>query len=229
MARKTQLALSLSMLIAVAWGCDSNSEQAVTPPPDQPAVVNAPTTLPAPELASATLPSTATPVSSYLWLREVADPRKSQGEAPEPPATEDPNGVARQFPRARLKLTGKGEDRIVAMLYSDDPKEAINKAWQGDRYYFRMPMRVLEAAQLDDAPFRMSVPFEGADETSTGVFLQGDRYHLEPIDLIVRFESEGSQVKVFIGGLFKQFDTHDVTAEPKWYHIQGIVQATVDP
>ena len=221
------MTLGVSAVLVIAVGCDDSSEQAKTPPPNQPAVVAPPTTLPSPELASAKLP--AVPVSSYLWLREVPDPRKSQADVEPATATDtDPNGVAVQFPRARLRLSGKGEDRMIAMLYSDDPKEAINKGWQGDRYYFRMPLRVGDVQQLDDAPYRMAVPFEGQDETSNGVFRMGDRYHMEPIDLMVRFEPEGSQVKIFLGGLFKQYDTSDVSAEPKWFHVQGIIQAVVE-
>lgn len=208
----------------VLVGCDDPQARSS---PDKPAIVNPPTTLPSPELASAKLP--AVPMSSYLWMREVSDPRKSQADGTiEASAEADPNGVAVQFPRARLRVSGKGEDRMVAMLYSDDPKEAINKGWQGDRYYFRMPLRVGNIEQLDDAPYRMAVEFDGHDETSNGVFRTGDRFHLEPIDLSVIFEPQGSQVKISLGGLFKQYDTSDVSAEPKWFHVQGILQATVE-
>lgn len=214
----------LGLALAMVVGCD---DPAQTKAPNTPAIVNPPTTLPSPELASAKLP--AIPMSSYLWLREVSDPRKSQADAAVETSTDaDPNGVAVQFPRARLRLSGKGEDRMVAMLYSDDPKEAINKGWQGDRYYFRMPLRVGSVDQLDDAPYRMAVPFEGQDETSNGVFRMGDRYHMEPIDLSVVFEPQGNQVKISLGGLFKQYDTTDVSAEPKWFHVQGILQAVVE-
>lgn len=227
MVSKIQLAaMGLSACLMVAAGCDGTSEQTQSPPPGQPAVVAPPTTLPAPELASAQLQ--AIPVSSFLWLREVSDPRKSQSEEAIAASDADPNGIPVQFPRARLRLVGKGEDRMVAVLYSDDPKEAINKTWQGDRYYFRMPLRIGDPAKLDEAPFRMAVPFEGQDETSNGVFRQGDRYHFEPIDLSVRFEPEGSQVKIYIGGLFKQYDTTDLAGDPKWFHVQGIVQAVID-
>jgi hypothetical protein len=214
--------LSAAMAIAVA-GCDSGDRQAThTPPADQPAKVNPPTTLPATKPVAQ-----VTPGESYLWLREVPDPRKSQADAAQP-ADPDEVGAAVKFPRARLKLTSKGESHLVALLYSDDPKEALKANWQGDRYYFRMPLQISDPKAIDGQPYRMAVGVDDSDETSNGVFLRGDRTHLEPIDLSVRFEQQGAQVVVYIGGLFKQQDTTDVNVEPRWFHLQGIVQTAVE-
>ena len=227
------LALSAALALAAGAGCDGDSGRGTTPPPGAPAAVNPPTTLPAPNetAATAAAPAPASqPTASYLWIHEVPDPRKSQADdAAAGTSRVDETWTPVQFPRARLRLAHKGEDKLVALLYSDDPKEAISKNWQGDRYYFRMPLPyVPDAKALDGAPYRMSVPLEGAEETTNGVFLKGDRYHLEPVDLSVRFEVQGGLVNVYVGGRFKQYDTTDVEAEPRWFHLQGIVQAVAD-
>lgn len=230
------LVLGGALVLGSVVGCDGDAGRGgTTPPPGTPAAVEPPTTLPAPAGESSTTPKPAAapasqPSTSYLWIREVPDPRKSQADFVPGAAQVDESWTAVQFPRARLRLTQKGDDKLVALLYSDDPKEAISKDWQGDRYYFRMPLpHVPDAAALDNAPYRMSAPLDGeADETTDGVFLKGDRFHLVPVDLSVRFELQGGLVNLYVGGRFKQYDTTDVEAEPRWFHLQGIVQAAVD-
>lgn len=225
---KIRLAVGFAATLACAvGGCDTSDQQADrTPPPGQPATVDPPTALPP---ASSTQPAATQPVGeSYLWLKEVPDPRRKAEADVAPPADPDEIGKPVKFPRARLKLTGKGDHALVALLYSDDPKEAIKADWQGDRYYFRMPLQVADRAAIDGLPYRMAVSLEEAEETTTGVFLVGDRYHLEPIDLSVKFEVQGPHVRVFIGGLFKQIDGSNALAEPRWFHVQGIVQAAVE-
>lgn len=233
-SKRAAFVLSAAVAVAAAIGCDGGRKQAQTTPPDGTSAVGPPTTLPsAAANAPAPLPATQ-PVASFLWLREVPDPRKSLGDQPPPPTEVDDTWTAVQFPRARLRLSTKGEDRLVALFYSDDPKEAIGKDWQGDRYYFRMPMpHAADPAEAGDGaafrPFRMSAPLGDTEETTNGVFLKGDRYHLEPVDLSVRFEPQaGGIVNVYVGGRFKQTDVNDLDAEPRWFHLQGIVQAAVD-
>lgn len=223
------LALSAILALGTSAGCDNRSGQGTTPTAGVPAAVNPPTTLPAPHEAAAAPQPATQPLASYLWLHEVPDPRRSEADYTPGSTKVDDTWTPVQFPRARLRLAGKGDDKLVALLYSDDPKEAISKSWDGDRYYFRMPLpHVADAKALDGAPYRMSVALEGADETTNGVFLKGDRYHMEPVDLSVRFEVQGGLVTLYVGGRFKQYDTADVEAEPRWFHLQGIIQAAVD-
>src|SRR5688572_23671077 len=82
--------------LAVA-GCDSGPEADKTPPADQPAKVSPPTTVPS--TAAQTPEVDLGP--SYLFIKEVPDPRLSQAEGQIPV---DPNdwGPSFQFPRARL-------------------------------------------------------------------------------------------------------------------------------
>ena len=236
MKQKKRIAFALATLsaLAVMGGCDRDArkenEQVTTPAAVQPPTPTAASVDPAPQLASSTQPAAGptvdAPAVSYLFFKEVPDPTQSQEGAVVDPSD---YGDKIAFPRARIRLSGKGETHLTAYLYSDDPKEAIRRNWQGHRYSFRMPLRVASADHLDEADYRLKVNFVGADETSNGVYLTGDRFHLEPIDLSVRFESVGPKlVRLYIGGLFKQFDTTEVDAEPRWFHVRGIVDAAVD-
>lgn len=233
-----KVACAAAMALAVA-GCDSGTSTAdVAPPvPDQPAKVSPPTSVPSPLIpavgpsASATQPVAADPLAaapSYLFLKEVPDPRKTQvgGEA----AAADANdfGKSVEFPRARLRLTGKGGHNVVALLYSDDPKEALKGNWAGDRYYFRMPLQVTDRRQVDGTQFRMVADLAETEETSNGVFLKGDQDHLEPVDLWVIFENQGPRTVASIGGLFKLSDADKPEAEPRWFQVKGIVQAVAE-
>jgi hypothetical protein len=216
-------------------GCDGGeSARQKNDQVTQPAVVPAPRPGDGSALAGALTQPSAGPqtrpaelADSYLFLREVPPPQWS-GQDLVVPALPDPEnmGEATRFAGARLRLLGKGEGPLVAVLFSNDPKEAITQKWQGNRYYFRMPLRVSDASKLDQSPYRLRVSRDDADETTEGVYLAGDRYHLEPIDLSVEFTPIGSQVwAVSLGGLFKLYDNEDVAAAPRWFFVQGIVHA----
>jgi hypothetical protein len=230
-------ACAAAMALAVA-GCDSgtSADNAVPPPPDQPAKVSPPTSVPSPLVpvvgptSPATKPAAPDPVAaapSYLFLKEVPDPRKSQAGGG---AADDPNdfGKSVEFPRARLRLTGKGGHNVVALLYSDDPKEALKGNWAGDRYYFRMPLQISDRRQIDGTQYRMVADLDGTEESGNGVFLKGDQDHLEPVDLWVIFETQGPRTVASIGGLFKLSDADAPGGEPRWFQVKGIVQAVAE-
>lgn len=203
-------------------GCNRSEQADHTPPPGQEPAVPAPVSVPAP----ATQPiSPKAYLPSFLYIKEVPDPRKSQTTevAPADPAVWGPTV---QFARARLSIVGKGGHALSAVLFSDDPKEALKDNWTGDRYLFRMPLRINDRKAIDGYRYRWTNSLEGADETDSGIFLRGDSEHIEPVDLDVQFVVDGSTVKVWLGGLFKQFDPG--TGETHWYHVRGIIHTSME-
>ncbi|HEX8914522.1 MAG TPA: hypothetical protein VF796_19390, partial [Humisphaera sp.] len=223
--RRAILSIALSVGFAVAGvGCDRDGGTAGRQEND--AVKHDPV-VPPPTTAS-TRPAVSTAAElneSYLYLREIAAPRWSGDELILNDVQNlEEVGEKVAFPGARLKLTHRGNESLVALLFSNDPKDALKATWQGDRYYFRMPLRVRDPKALDASPYRLRVSRDQTEETTEGVFLAGDRYQLEPIDLSVTF-SRRSDVpgmwSIWVGGVFKQRDTSDVTADPKWYIVKG--------
>jgi len=206
----------------VVGGCDSGREADKTPPPNQPAKVSPPTTVPSTQEASA-----LDNVPTFLFIKQVPDPRKSQGEAGAIVVDPKDDGTAFQFPRARLAFTGKGGHQLTAILFSDDPKEAIRNTYEGDRFIFRMPLQITERSQIDGKIYRFAVPLDGADDTSDGIWRHKDQEHLEPIDLAVQFYVEGPRVKMAVGGLFKQSDPNG--GEPLWYAVKAVISAPLEP
>ena len=139
-------------------------------------------------------------------------------------------GNARQFPPARLRVTGHGDEAGVALLFSDDPKEAIGHDWQGDRYYFSMTLQqpVADSHQLDGMSWEFTASSSEREENANGIFLHGDQFHLEPISMQVHFSGQAPQLLVWISGEFVEYDTTNPNAEPRHCWVTGRVAPRVE-
>jgi hypothetical protein len=116
------------------------------------------------------------------------------------------NGVLVNFPEAKLLVRKEG-DKLSAFLVSNDPPEVINPTYQGNRYYFEMALDAVDDVKnLADAEFRYKAPTaESQEDTPNGIFLDGDRQHLEPYDIRVTFDKEGDHLVADIRGQFIYF------------------------
>ena len=122
----------------------------------------------------------------------------ADGPATSKPAAEKPssqmmiNGVLVNFPEAKLLVRKEG-DKLNAFLVSNDPPEVINPTYQGNRYYFGMALDAVDDVKnLADAEFRYKAPTAESQETPNGIFLDGNRQHLEPYDIQVTFDKDGT-------------------------------------
>jgi hypothetical protein len=128
------------------------------------------------------------------------------------PAAEKPssqmmiNGVLVNFPEAKLLVRKEG-DKLTAILVSNDPPEVINPTYQGNRYYFEMALDGTDDVKnLADAEFRYKAPSaDESQDTPNGIFLDGDRQHLEPYDIRVTFDKDGDHLVAEIRGQFIYF------------------------
>jgi hypothetical protein len=115
------------------------------------------------------------------------------------------NGVLVNFPEAKLLVRKEG-DKLSAFLVSNDPPEVINPTYEGNRYYFEMALDAVDDVKnLADAEFRYKAPTAESQETPNGVFLDGDRQHLEPYDIQVLFDRDGDHMVAEIRGQFMYF------------------------
>jgi len=134
------------------------------------------------------------------------------GATSKPAAAEKPssqmmiNGVLVNFPEAKLMVRKEG-DKLNAILVSNDPPEVINPTYQGNRYYFEMALDGTDDVRnLADAEFRYKAPSaDESQDTPNGIFLDGDRQHLEPYDIQVTFDREGDHLVAAIRGQFIYF------------------------
>lgn len=170
------VAVMIPLTCALA-GCDKSAPTSTTTPsaPASP-VVQGPTTAPT------TAPATQPAVSSMLI-----------------------NQLFAAFPGAELRLETDG-DHLTAILYSADPPTAINNDYSGNSYYLRMSLeQVKDASGLNGAEWRFKALSSDRSDSHDGIFLNGTREQLQPIDVIVRFETIPQGVRVRLAGEFMEF------------------------
>lgn len=242
--KKRSLVLLTLAVGFVAWsagmsGCGRTEEDVAAPRPAgsrPPAVATAPPPLPLP---AATQPATEPAANgpSYLFFQYAngdgqealgAVAASADGRADSVPANATPWGLPKAFPPARLMLTDKKDGPVLARLFSDDPEEALSPKWTGDRYYIEMPLHADSVAQLDGEVWAVTASNGDLPETTNGVYLKGDRYHLVPVDVQVAFEGQAPRVRVRLAGRFLQTDSNDPTAPPKSVFVQGVLMPRVE-
>jgi len=111
-----------------------------------------------------------------------------------------------QFPAAKLILRDRG-DSLHALLYSDDPPEALTEAYRGNSFYIEM---VLEASpemqNVTTSRWVYKAPTSDRSDTVSGIYLDGQRQHLQPFDVVVEMEHQGSPARVWVSGDFLLYD-----------------------
>jgi hypothetical protein len=107
-----------------------------------------------------------------------------------------------------------------AILFSDDPDDAMNADWDGNAFYFQMffeGMTVDEvlgqsglAGGIEDGPVVAEWVFqhEGSErrDTRNGLFLAGGDRTLQPEAGEIIIDAEGARLSVRVAGFFRQFE-----------------------
>lgn len=107
-----------------------------------------------------------------------------------------------EFPEARLMVRKNG-DKLSAFLVSNDPPEVLNPHYQGNRYYFEMTLDTVgDIKNIAQADFVYKAGSAEAQDTPNGIFLNGDRQHLQPYDIRVVFDAEGDHLVADLRGNF---------------------------
>jgi hypothetical protein len=175
---------------------------------DRGATTSAPATQPAPvsSVAPASAPTTqVTP--AYIWLED----RRYE------------------FPPAKVILRTK-DDQLLALLFSDDPPNAIDDNYTGNSFYLELPdLECPEAGKINGALWSYKAPNSERAESVSGIFLHGRRTHLQPLDVQVQFAGAESPVAVRIAGTFLQFDSEDAQTPGKLVAVRAELSADVKP
>jgi hypothetical protein len=111
------------------------------------------------------------------------------------------------FPPARLRLDSDGQN-VIALLYSDDPREALKSNYTGNSFYLRMVLDVTDPSKLAEATWNYTAPSSGDREADSpyGVFLGGRKIALQPFQVAARFKVEGDATRALIVGKFQVLD-----------------------
>ena len=115
------------------------------------------------------------------------------------------NGHSTVFPPARLRIDRDG-DHLVAILFSDDPREALKDSYAGNSYYLRMDLDVDDVASLPQAQWHFQLPSSAAHEDSPyGIFLAGRQTQIQPYDVRAKFRRQdgSAMVTILMSGQFQ--------------------------
>lgn len=96
------------------------------------------------------------------------------------------------FPAARLRIRRPRQDgeTVRAILFSNDPREAIQDDYHGNSFYLEMDLDTPDASQLASNPWIYRSPSSDRVESpTTGIFLDGTRQQIQPLDVRVDFDS----------------------------------------
>jgi hypothetical protein len=191
----------LSLLVLLAGACDK-------PQSGQTRGVTTTTTRPAGggeaiDAVPATLPATR-PATSTLVIRNQ-------------PVT---------FPPARLVLQQR-EPNVTLLLFSDDPETAIKADYAGNRYYLEIELDINDASHLAAADWHYKAGSIERADSPNGIFLEGDRQHLQPYDVNIVFTGVESRIMATMTGTFLLFHGREQRA-PQLVLVQGALSAELE-
>ena len=137
------------------------------------------------------------------------------------------DGRATEFPPARLRLT-KTAEGVNAQLFSDDPRNATSAEYKGNSFFFELPLQVADPADIRQAAYAYKADASEPSESPYGIFLSGTKYHLQPQDVVIRFDGEGRKVMAMIAGRFLVVRSSGEQVPGQAATVQGTLYTTTE-
>jgi hypothetical protein len=114
------------------------------------------------------------------------------------------DGEVREFPPAKLVVETRN-NRTVAFLLSDDPPQAIDNDYKGNSYYLELTFAE-ELPTLRDHAWTFQAPSVQRMDSPNGIFLEGNRFHLQPFAVKIAFEHTDEGDSAIVGGTFYLYE-----------------------
>lgn len=124
------------------------------------------------------------------------------------------------FPAAVLRLRPQ-DDQLHPTLSSDDPKEALDRDYKGNSFYFELPGTFSELADITQKPFNFVSESKEREDSPTGIFLQGNHYQLQPVNVKLELRGDAEHMEAWIAGTFLMFDLQDDAVPEKLVAVAG--------
>ena len=159
-------------------------------------------------------------------------PAVEPGEAATRPTTRPATSVLAirnqpvTFPATRLVLQQK-EPNLTLLLFSDDPENAIKADYDGNRYYLEIELDIDDVAHLTAADWHYKAASIDRADSPNGIFLDGDKKHLQPYDVNIVFTGVGNQITATITGTFLLFQGRE-PGPPQTVLVQGVLSAELE-
>lgn len=186
--------------VAAMAGC-AKTDEGQGPAATQPAAsVNAP-------VSPSTLPSTAEPVASSMLIDDVWQ----------------------SFPPARLRLSAK-DGKVIARLYSDDPKGVLTGKETVNSYDMLMALPgISDPADISGKVWVDNSASMDKKVSLYGIFLNNRQDALQPMNVMVSFEGKLPRVTVRLRGKFALFHISEQTPNPApvLVNVLGVLDAKV--
>jgi hypothetical protein len=200
--RRVVMRFPILILLVATIGCDSRSSTSSTS--------NNTSTRP---VAAATTDDAAAAVAAQARLPETSKTARAPATQPTtlPSAFMIIDQKRVDFPPAKMRVSSS-DGKVVALLYSDDPKDAISDQYTGHSFYFDMELEVPEAKDFITAVWRFTADSNDRQDTPYGIFLDGHRRQLQPLDVKVQFDPSplGANVTtVWLSGRFLELNIQD--------------------
>ena len=192
--------------LAVIVGCAKTEDappQAKSAPATQPAAVANPA--PAPAYAVEAPP--AEPTASMMMI----------------------DRAAQFFPPARLRLT-TSDGKVVARLYSDDPKGVLTGKETVNSYDIKMVLPdISDPADVSKTVWIDHSSSMDKQDTPYGIFLNNQQDILQPMDVKVYFQGQAPRMNVVVRGTFSLYHISEQTPNPApaMVSVVGILDAKV--
>jgi hypothetical protein len=134
------------------------------------------------------------------------------------------------FPAAILRLTKHEDGKYDAVLYSNDPKSALNAGYTGNSFYLQMRLDIDDPHKLANVPWGYRTNSTEHEESGDGIFLQGNGIHLQPSDVAATFNGGDNKLaQVIVAGKFLKFDNQgEPTALHTLVEVRGEFTAIVE-
>lgn len=212
--KRGRAAVALIAVLAVG-GCEQRVREADADPPKS--------------AAPPTQPAAAQPAEPVVAAAEPAPAVLPQTKPAEPPMPVLSflmiDGLGAHFPPTKL-LLHEDDGRIRAELFSDLPRSAIQH-YDGNELYLEIDLEGAEPKQLDGASWRYKSMSSDRADSVNGIFLNGQRRHLQPDDVLVKFERRGDQLLARIIGQFRAYEPGTPDALAPFVGVRGEVPVEV--
>ncbi len=137
------------------------------------------------------------------------------------------DGKPMKFPPARLLLQ-QAEPTVDLLLVSDDKADVLHPRWNGNRFYLPLHGIDVPLNMLASHEVRSRAPSMDRRDIPDGIFLDGDKRHLQPCDVRILFAQNGEDMVLHIEGQFIQFYTREQLAPPRLVTVSATLAAELE-
>lgn len=167
-------------------------------------------------------------VNSSVQIEATEEPQVARAVVPaRQPSVMQIDQQSHEFPPARLMVEPRSSG-VNAILYSDDPPEAIRRDYTGNSFYLQMELDIPEAGAIGRAVWDYRARTAQPTDSPMGIFLEGRKYQLQPLAAQARFERLEDQTMIWLNGTFVMFNPDEDRSVFRTVPISAVMPVEID-